>query len=100
LRNLPGGEAEHKIVGVFAATYLQVGGDAAPRVLAGWLSSTRDTETLRLVRKSVLPLLHRADDEQLLSPLLRGLREEDVNVTLDVLSDISDDFQIPLFSMS
>lgn len=76
----------------FAATYLQVGGDAAPSVLASWLSSTRDTETLRLVRKSVLPALQRPDDEELLSPLLRDLQGEDVKETLSVLADISNGF--------
>lgn len=93
LRSHPDIAAEiFRLEPTFAATYLQVGGDAAPRVLAGWLSSTRDTETLRLVRRSVLPLLQRADDEELLSPLLRDLREGDVIETLDVLSDVSDGF--------
>lgn len=93
LRSHPAIAAEiFRLEPTFAATYLQVGGDTAPSVLAGWLSSTRDTETLRLVRKSVLPLLQRPDDEALLSPLLRDLRGEEVKETLDVLSDISDGF--------
>jgi hypothetical protein len=93
LRSYPAVAAEiFRLEPTFAATYLQVGGDAAPRVLASWLSSTRDAETLRLVRDSVLPLLQRSDDEELLSALLRDLRGEDVKQTLNVLSDISNGF--------
>jgi len=76
----------------FASTYLQVGGETAPRALAGWLSSTKDHDTLRMVRKSVLPLLGRTDDKELLSALLRDLEVEEVGETLDVLSTISEGF--------
>jgi hypothetical protein len=79
----------------FAATYLQVGGAEAPRILAEWLSSTRDFETLRLVRKSVLPLLEEQQNEQLLPPLLRDLRAEDVNETLAVLFGVTKGFADP-----
>jgi len=93
LRSHPDIAAEiFRLEPTFASTYLQVGGDTAPRVLASWLSSTRDTETLRLVRKSVLPLLQRPNDEELLSPLLRDLQGSDVRETLEVLADISDGF--------
>jgi hypothetical protein len=76
----------------FAATYLQVGGAAAPGILGEWLASTRDFETLRLVRKSVLPLLEQPQNEQLLVPLLRDLRAEDVGETLAILFTITQGF--------
>ena len=68
------------------------GGAEAPRILVEWLSSTRDFETLRLVRKSVLPLLAEQQNEQLLPPLLRELRAEDVGETLAVLFKATDGF--------
>jgi hypothetical protein len=93
LRSRPDIAAEiFRLEPTFAATYLQVGGEAAPGVLASWLSTTRDADTLRRVRKSVLPVLGRADDAVLLSPLLRDLPETEVKVTLDTLSEISDGF--------
>jgi hypothetical protein len=69
----------------FAATYLQIGGVAASRILMAWLRATRETEMLRQVRKSVLPSLEHTDDEELLSALLRDIRAEEVGETLDVL---------------
>jgi len=93
LRSYPTIAAEiFRLEPTFAGTYLQVGGDAAPGILAGWLTSTRDAEALRLVRKSVLPVLRRPDDEELLSPLLRDIGDEDVKETLSTLSDISEGF--------
>ena len=96
LRSYPTIAAEiFRLEPTFAATYLQVGGDAAPSILAGWLTSTRDAEALRLVRKSVLPLLRPPYNEELLSPLLRDIGEEDVKDTLSILSDISKGFSTP-----
>ena len=93
LRNHPDIAAEiFRLEPTFAATYLQVGGAEAPRILVEWLSSTRDFETLRLVRKSVLPLLAEQQNEQLLPPLLRDLRVEDVGETLAVLFKATDGF--------
>lgn len=76
----------------FAAVYLEIGGDSAPHVLAGWLSSTCDPKILREVRKSVLPSFRYLDQEELLSALLRDVTELDVKEILDVLADISDGF--------
>jgi hypothetical protein len=76
----------------FAATYLQLGGESAQKIVSGWLTSTRDVETLRLVRKSVLPVLKELDDEELLSPLLRDIPERDVKETLNILSSVSNGF--------
>ena len=93
LRSHPDIAAEvFRLEPTFAATYLQVGGRTAPRILAEWLSSTRDLETLRLVRKSVLPMLKLSENEELLPPLLRDLRAEEVNETLAVLFNVSDGF--------
>ncbi len=76
----------------FAATYLKVGGRAAPGILAEWLSSTRDFDTLRLIRKSVLPVLEPEHNEQVLAALLRDLHEEDVGETLAVLFRVTKEF--------
>jgi hypothetical protein len=93
LRSRPDIAAEiFRLEPTFAATYLQVGGESAPGVLASWLATTRDTDTLRRVRKSVLPVLKRADDEMLLSPLLRDLLEAEVQISLDTLCEISGGF--------
>ncbi len=76
----------------FARTYLEIGGETAPAVLGGWLSTTRDSNTVQLVRKSVLPILPQTDDGSLLSLLLRDLRESEVKATLDTLAETSDGF--------
>jgi hypothetical protein len=93
LRSYPDVAAElFRLVPTFGGTYLQVGGTEARRVLTEWLSSTQDMETLRLVRKSVLSSIQELDDEALLSPLLRDLREDDVQETLDMLYRLSNSF--------
>lgn len=76
----------------FAKTYLEIGGETAPAVLGGWLSTTRDSNIVYLVRKSVLPILPQIDDGSLLKLLLWDLRESEVRVTLDTLSVTSHGF--------
>ena len=75
-----------------APTYLQVGGDDASHVLAGWLSSINDANTLRQARKSLLPSLQNLEQEELLSALLREMAEVEVKEILNVLSEKSDGF--------
>ena len=77
---------------MFAPTYLRVGGDAAPHVLAGWLLSIDDANTLRQARKSLLPSLQNLEQEELLSALLREMAEAEVKETLNALSDKNDGF--------
>lgn len=92
LRSHPDVAAElFRLVPTFGATYLQFGGESARRVLADWLTSTRDMETLRFVRKSVLPSLRWPDDQEILAPLLRDLRSDEVEATLSVLFDLGID---------
>lgn len=76
----------------FAATYLRVGGREAPLILAEWLASTRDFETLRLVRRSILPLLSEQLCDLLLPSLLRDLRDEEVSETLADLFILTNGF--------
>ena len=70
---------------------MQLGGESAQKIVSGWLTGTRDVETLRLVRKSVLPVLKELDDEGLLSPLLRDIPERDVKEP-HILSSVSNGF--------
>lgn len=85
LRSHPEVAAElFRVEPTFAATYLQFGGQSARTVLVDWLSSTRDMEALRIVRRSVFPSLG-TNDGDLLSPLLRDLRADEVEETLNAL---------------
>jgi GTPase-associated protein 1, N-terminal domain type 1 len=76
----------------FASTYLQVGGDSAPDVVAQWLSSTRNVEILRVARRTVLPLKEAITTDQLLIALLQNLGEDEVSDTLATLKRVTDDF--------
>jgi len=76
----------------FAGAYLQMGLDTAPRVVANWLSSTQDSESLRLARKTILPFLQPQKNEELLSALLREIPETDVKETLTILAESSNGF--------
>lgn len=80
----------------FAGAYLQLGLDNAPRVVARWLSSTQDNETLRSARKTIFPLLSSQNNEELLSALLREIPDAEVKETLNILSTASNGFSNPL----
>jgi GTPase-associated protein 1, N-terminal domain type 1 len=75
-------------VPVFGATYLEVGGEAARRGLTDWLSSTSDTQAIRIVRESILASNLKLDDPDLLSALLRRIDAADVTPTLFQLSQL------------
>lgn len=96
LRSRPDIAAEiFRLEPTFARTFLEIGGESAPVVLGDWLSTTRDSNTVHLVRESVLPTLPQTDDGALLSLLLRDLRESEVKTTLDTLSQTSNRFANP-----
>lgn len=75
----------------FAARYLEIGEEDAPRVLASWLSPDVDLETLRKVRQSLIPSL-KIYDAELFPALLRDVSEAEVLSTLDALSKSSGGF--------
>ncbi len=93
LRSYPAVAAElFRLVPSFGATYLQIGGDAARHVLLGWLSSTRDLDSLRTVRTSVLSSGQHTTDPELLPALLRDIEPQEVDETLDLLAKANTDF--------
>jgi hypothetical protein len=77
---------------MFASTFLHIGGDTAPHVVAEWLKSIDDTKTVGQVRKALLPAVGELESEELLSAILRGITAGEVEDTLDVLSEVSRGF--------
>lgn len=77
----------------FAPTYLQIGGEGAPRVVADWLASSDQVEVLRQLRHSLLCLVTMDDKETLLPTLLQDVGEQEVGDVLNLLSRLSGAFE-------
>jgi hypothetical protein len=75
----------------FASKYLEVGGEGAPRVLAGWLSTDIDLAILRQVRQAIIPSL-KIYDPELFPALLRDVSDVETTETLNALSKTSNGF--------
>jgi hypothetical protein len=75
-----------------AARYLCGAGHSGPSLVASWLTSTKDVNILREVRKAILPVLVGDEPEDLISALLRDMTQSEVPGTLDQLFRASNGF--------
>lgn len=75
----------------FASKYMEIGGENASRVLASWLSTDIDLETLQQIRRSLIPSLM-VYDSDLFPAILRDVTDVETTATLDALSKSSNGF--------
>ena len=75
----------------FASQYLEIGGESASRVLASWLSTDINLDTLQQVRRSLIPTL-KVYDSDLFPAILRDVTDAEATATLDALSKSSNRF--------
>ena len=75
----------------FASKYLEIGGENASCVLASWLSTDIDLETLQQIRRSLIPSLM-VYDSYLFPAILRDVTDVEAAATLDALSKSSNGF--------
>lgn len=77
----------------FAATYLELGGESAPDVIAQWLDATREPKIQRVARRTMLRLQQTLSSGRLLRAILKGLEQDELYETLTTLETESGGFE-------